>query len=169
MLCIIVIAVIYVLSRFFEMKIRKKPDGSAFVVDALWSNKWYYYIYFCGVHLICVFSIPFVMLVFFWVRLIATLRSAVRQQIGRHGGGKEVDPSMLVILIAVFLFCHGLFWVYNSRGFIFGTGFPVTPCINIKSLYLRVFLHIVLISNSSVNFFIYLVYLREFRRKLCPK
>ena len=171
-LSIIVIAVIYVLPRFFEMEIRKKPDGSAFVVDALWNNKWYYYIYFCGVHLICVFSIPFVVLVFFCVRLMAALRSAMRQPIGRHGGGKEIDTritSMLVILIAVFLFCHGIFWVYNSRKFIFRTSSPVTPCINIKSLYIRVFLYMVFISNSSVNCFIYLVYLREFRRKLCPK
>ena len=167
MLCITVIAVMYALPRFFEMEIKKKPDGSAFQVDALWGNKWYYYIYFCGVHFICLFSIPFTMLLFFCVRLIAALRTATRRTIKRHGGN-QVDTritSMLVILIAVFLFCQAFLWLYN----ILRIGPPVTPCIGINSLYIRVFVYTLFIFNSSVNFVIYLVYLKEFRRRLCTK
>ena len=150
------------------MGIRKKPDGSVYVVDALWGNKLYYYVYFCGVHFIFVFFIPCTMLLFFCVRLIIALRKATRQQVTINRGS-PLDTritSMLLVLIAIFLFCHSYLWLYNI---LFQHGSPETNCIVIKSLYMSVFLYIVFIFNSSVNCFIYLGYLKEFRRKLCSK
>ena len=167
MLFITVLSVIYALPRFFEMEIRKKPDGSAYAVDTLWAENWYDYVYFYGFQIIAVFIVPFIMLLFCCVRLIAALRTASRQPIGRHGGN-QVDTRisvMLVNLIAVFLFCQSFLWLYNILPF----GPPITPCIDIKSLYMRVFLYALFIFNASINCVIYLVYLREFRRKLCTK
>ena len=167
MLFITVFSIIDALPRFFEMEIRKKPDGSAYAVDALWGDNWYYYAYFYGFHIIAVFIVPFIMLLFCCVRLIAALRTASRQPIGRHGGN-QVDTRisvMLVNLIAVFLFCQGFLWLYNILPF----GPPITPCIDIKLLYMRVFLYALIIFNASVNCIIYLVYFKEFRRKLYTK
>ena len=106
MLSIVVIAVIYALPRFFEMDIRKKRDGSVYLVDVLWGNIWYYYVYFCGIHFIFVFWIPFTMLLFFCMRLKFALRKATRQQV-TNNRGSHLDTritSMLLVLIAVFLF-----------------------------------------------------------------
>ena len=167
MLSIIVIAVMYALPRFFELEIRKNPDGSAYLVDALWGNKWYYYIYFLAVHVICVLSIPFIMLSFFCARLIAALRKAARERVGRHGGN-QVDTritSMLVLVIAIFLFCQAVLWLYNALPI----APPITPCFDIKAFYIRAFVYTLFTFNSSVNCAIYLAYLKEFRRRVCTK
>ena len=164
MICIVLIAVAYVLPTFFDFKIRKAADGSTNIEVVLPNNRCYYYIYTIGCNAMFRYLIPFVMLLFFCVRIVTALRASRRQQLDRIGR-QQVDTkitSMLLVLLGVFLVCHVSIWIWNflhifsSIPFIYmAFGVPV-----IDVLY---------ILNSSVNCLIYLIYIKQFRRLLCGR
>ena len=125
----------------------------------------------------CDISFPgsFPMLLFFFVRIIATLHVARRQQLGRHGGQQMTRKftSMLLILLGVFFVCHVYIWIahiiillrpsslHTDQRHVYGEFVYV--------FYVGVISDVIYMLNSSVNCIIYLVYIREFRSLLCGR
>ena len=150
------------------------PPFLVFKFPGAWTP-WYYYIYENGFIVIFRFLVPFPMLLFFFVRIIATLHVARRQQLGRHGGQQMTRKftSMLLILLGVFFVCHVYIWIahiiillrpsslHTDQRHVYGEFVYV--------FYVGVISDVIYMLNSSVNCIIYLVYIREFRSLLCGR
>ena len=169
-LCIVFFSIVYVLPRFFQHKLTRTPDASRFNVEVLIdNNEWYYFIYHVGCKLIFCFLIPLAMLSFFCVRLITSLRAS-RWQPKDHHGGRHTNrsvTSMLVVLLGIFLACHIPNHLQSilRTVFVHGLHYPSPREVSI----LGDIFNIILLMNSSVNWIIYFVYIREFRRLQCKR
>ena len=163
-ICIVVLSVLSLIPSFFECQVRKSTDGSLPLVCPLLDNKWYYYIWYIGSGLVAGSLIPFSLLLGFCVRIIATLRAS-RKNADRHGNRRQDSSvtSMVLVLLGIFLVCHTFSWVHILLGVLL----PKTVYwYNVLS-YAYFCKEILLIFNSSVNWLLYFVHIREFRWKLC--
>ena len=148
--CVILISTAFVVPRFFEL-----------------NNMLYVYIYTVGCIFAFKFLIPLGMLLFFYVRLIASLHIARRQNLGRQSSC-NVDSrvvSMLIILLGIFLvthaanFCYVFLRVFKSHSL----------DVRISLSYTLYIVQFGIILNSSVNCLIYMVYIKEFKRIVCKR
>ena len=161
--CVILISTVFVVPMFFQFKLITM-DGSTHYERLLFKYKWYNYIYATGCFLAFYFFIPLCILLFFYVRIIAALRVARRQTLGRQRRC-YADPSyqvysMLIVLLGIFIlthatsFCHGVL-----RNFL-----PNTLDVRIPLYYTYPIAQLGITFNSSVNCVIYVVYMEEFRK-----
>ena len=168
MLGVILGSVAFSLPGFFETKLEKAPHSSSYLVKyPLIDNDWYFYTYKVGCTITFTFLIPFGLCLFFTARLVATLRLAREQPISRHGG-RQMDTNvtnMLVVVMAVFLVSYIPHSVGRFLHFFSRIGFNITSMI----IYFSIISIILLPLNSSLNIFIYLVYLKDFRRIMCGR
>ena len=133
----------------------------------LYDNDWYFYTYTVGCYITFNVLIVFSLSLFFTVRLVATLRAAREQPISRHGG-RQMDTkvtTMLVVLLTVFLVSYTPYVVSVVLNIFYRIGFDVIYIY----FYFNIIFNILIPLNSAVNFFIYLAYLKEFRRKVCGR
>ena len=157
--CVILASVVFALPRFFAYTIRRHPDGSIELVKGWVHNKWLFCIYFLECYSVIIFLVPYGILMFFCVRLIAALHATRVLPMERHGG-RQVDTrviSMLVALLAIPLACH-ITSILNMLLDIFGA--------LENEVYMYAVADIAIILNSSGNCLIYLAYMKEFRRLL---
>ena len=165
-ICIIIVSILFNLPRFFECRLRDEPDGSAYLACPLVYNVWYLYIYSLGCQIIGIFLIPFGMLLFFCVRISLALRSARRQQINRHGERLDTRiTSMLIILLGIFLVCQA-YWGIHMIVVVLA---PYTQYFLLFQHYSLSCSDSLILINSSVNFLIYMLYMKEYRKLLCKK
>ena len=169
-LCIIIFSIVYGIPRFFEYKLTTAADGSGYDAEVLIDNdKWYYFIYHVGCKALFCFLIPLAMLTFSFVRLITSLRASKRCPMEHHGGrhAKRRVNTMLVVLLGVFLACHIPNHLHSilSTVFVHGLHHPTPKAVNI----LGDILNVILLVNSSVNWVIYFMYNREFRKLQCKR
>ena len=168
--CVVLFSIAYGLPRFFSCTITKSDDGSEYIRKALLRNKvWYAYFYIIGCEMIFRFIIPFALLLFFCVRLTTTLREARKQLLDLHGG-RRVDTrvtSMLVTLLGVFLISNAPNFIYNSLRIILMHDIQFTR--SWTGMILSDTADIFVIMNSSINWFIYVAYIREFRERQCER
>ena len=170
MLCILLFSVVYGLPRFFSCKLTKSSDGSRNICKPLLDDKvWYHYFYKIGCELIFRFFLPFVLLLFFCVRLVTHLRAARKQSLGLCGG-RRMDTratSMLVTLLIVFLVCTTPNFIYNILRNIPKHFKFTSPLLRITLHYVSDISDMLAAFNSSCNWIIYFAYMREFRQKQC--
>ena len=163
----VLFSVLAMLPTFFECQLKKTENGSVYIFYTLEHNKWYNYIYRVGFCFIFGSLIPFSSLSSFCVRIIITLRAARRQPIDRHGNRIQETrvTSMVLVILGSFIFCH-IYWWFKRL------------CVNfltdkfyrhVWDTYGSAFGDLLLILNSSINWWIYFVYIKEFRGKLCQK
>ena len=170
MLCIVLVSVAYGLPHFFDYKVSSIDEPYTYRTRLLLDNVRYDVIYKHAFNIIFRFMAPFCILLFFVIRIVIALRASRRQRLDRHGG-QLVDTkvtAMLLVLLITFLVCHDCVSVYillNMHGpyFAFDYSSIFSPSDRIPSA------DVPYILNSSVNFFIYFVYLKEFRRTLCDR
>ena len=168
--CVVLFSIAYGLPRFFSCTITKSDDGTEYICKPLLHNKvWYKYFYIIGCEMVFRFIIPFALLLFFCVRLITTLRAARKQPLDLHGG-RRVDTrvtSMLVTLLVVFLISNAPNFIYNSLRIILMHDIQFTG--SRTRLILSDIADIFVIMNSSINWVIYVAYIREFRQRQCER
>ena len=148
--CVILMSTAFVVPMFFEFKLITM-DGSTHYERLLFKYKWYNYIYATGCFLAFYFFLPLCMLLFFYVRIIAALRVARRQPLGRQrrcsADFSQRVSSMLIVLLGIFLlthatsFCHGVL-----RNFL-----PNTLDVRIPLHYTYPIAQLGITFNSSVN------------------
>ena len=165
MISVIVFSVAFGIPLFFHCKVNENTNGFGDVICTLLDNKWYFYIYRVGFYLIFGSVFPVGMLIFFYVRIVTTLRAMDRQTMDRHGNhpqGTRVT-SMVLLILAVFLVQNIHSWILASL------------VIGLPDKFLIWTYHAVscaemlLILNSSVNWLIYVVYIKEFRRTVSER
>ena len=159
------VSVLIMLPSFFERKVRKTSDGSPYLVYTLLANKWYYYIWYLGTSLVCGTLIPFSILLFICVRIITTLRATRKQQLDRHGDRVQDSSvtSMVLVLLGIFLMCHTYSWLHILCTLLL----PENPYWYKVLSYAYMCKEVLIIFNSAINWVIYFVYVKEFRRTLC--
>ena len=167
-ICIVLFSILTLLPSFFECKVIQTSDGSSTVLCTWLDNKWYYFIYHVGFFLVLGSLVPFGILLFFRVRIIITLRAARRQPIDRHGDRLQETrvTSMVLVLLGVFIVCHIYWWIQ-----LFCVSFlPVDTFYSyIWITYGSSFADLLMILNSSINWWIYVVYIKAFQKTLCTK
>ena len=164
---IVLRSVFAVLPTFFECEMKKTEDGSLYISYPLEHSKWYNYIYRVGFCFVFGSLLPFVSLSFCCVRITITLRSARRQPIDRHGDHLQDTrvTSMVLVILGIFILCHIYWWIQRlCMNFL-----PDKFHRHIWDTYGAAFGDLLLILNSSINWWIYFVYIDEFRRTLCKK
>ena len=164
-ICVILCSIVYGLPKFFDYKLQRNADGSALSVKALIENKLYFYIYHVGCAWTFRFLIPAGMLIFFCVRLIIALRVARKQPITRHGAHQDDTriTSMLVFLLGIFL-------IYQICVYVIALLNMFLPMQRHIRIWLYATFPVIKLShilNSSVNWLIYVAYIKEFRKILC--
>ena len=165
LLCIILVVILFRLPSLVDCEVKKTTNGTLYLVNTLTDNKWYIYIYHIGCNVIFSFLIPFILLVFFCVRIITTLRAARRRPLGRHGDRLRDTKvtSMVLVLLGVFLVCNGLVWLNYSFHIVSNQNFHWRFVGN----YVRFCSEMLITTNSSVNWLIYFMYIKAFRRMVC--
>ena len=163
-ICIVLFSILALLPSFFECKVIKTTDGSPIVLSTLLNNIWYYYIYHVGCYFIFGSLIPFGFLIFFCVRIIMTLRAARRQPTSRHGNRLQETrvTSMVLVLLGVFVVCHVYWWIQLFCVYFLSDTFYYHVWIS----YSLSCAELLIIFNSSINCWIYIIYINEFRRTL---
>ena len=162
-ICIVLFSLLILLPSFFECKVIERADASPIELCTWVDNKWYKYIYNIGFYFIFGSLIPFGFLSFFCVRIIMTLRAARRQPIDRHGDRLRETriTSMVLVLLGVFIVCHVYWWIQLfCVNFLYHTAWGT---------YALSFAELLITLNSSMNFWIYLWFIKEFRETLCNK
>ena len=159
------VSALIMLPSFFEREVRKTSDGSPCLVYTLLANKWYYYIWYLGTSLVCGSLIPFSILLFICVRIITTLRVTRSQQLDRHGDRVQNSSvtSMVLVLLGIFLMCHTYSWLYILCKVLL----PESPYWYRVLSYAYMWKEVFIIFNQAINWVIYFVYIKEFRRTLC--
>ena len=163
---VVIGSIVYCVPKIFEWKMSRTADGIYTLNALIENNELYYYIYAVGCHLV----FPFGMLLFFCVRLTSSLRAARNQARITYRGHLGVSriTIMLIILIGIILACYAPNFRYRILVVFYIHSFYFTP----SQLVIRILqdiARILIMVNSSTNWFIYFVYMKEFGKKQCAK
>ncbi|KAK2171197.1 hypothetical protein NP493_1094g03022 [Ridgeia piscesae] len=159
-------AVLYNLPHFFEVELTEtqSPNGTVrylFQATSLGQSDVYRMVYFDVLYYIFSFALPLLLLVVLGAKLVVAYRAVLRRRrrSSRMGADQNITLVMIVVIV-VFVVCNAparvvqLLWSYRVQKC--GTvSFVVTELVNTLEVL-----------NSSVNFVIYCIYRRQFRRIL---
>jgi 7 transmembrane receptor (rhodopsin family) len=158
---IIAFAVLYNISRFWEVKVREYPDdehGTILCLTAseLRSNQDYINIYIHWLYLVFIYFIPFLSLAFFNTMIYKQVRKAnrERQRLSRTEKREIGLATMLFCVVIVFFLCNILALVTNILEAFYG----------LIDDYLVKTSNLLVTINSSVNFIIYVIFGEKFKR-----
>ncbi|XP_071042825.1 FMRFamide receptor-like [Parasteatoda tepidariorum] len=160
-LFITIMAIVYNIPRFWEVEHSEffAPELNhtvyKIVASQLRVNKLYYEVYHIWLYLLVMYFIPFLILTVFNIYIWHTVRRAnrERQTLSRKQEGEFSLAMMLLCVVVVFLTCNILALVINIIEY-FDIFLP--PLVRVSNLLVTV--------NSSVNFVIYCIFGRKFKR-----
>ena len=168
---IVCCSIVYMIPKFLEYKLVTTDDG-VYSEPQLAKSKWFIYIYTVGCEAMFRFFFPIPMVVILFVCLIRTLRT--RRRPIDFPEGRPMDNRLTAIatmLMSIYLVCTTPFFllivaeVYRFLGYSDGIWIITETVI----AYACPLLSNLIIFNSSVNFLVYAVCLKEFRRILCKR
>jgi hypothetical protein len=158
---IIAFALLYNMSRFWEVKVREYPDDQygkilCLMASELRENSDYINIYIHWLYLVFIYFIPFVSLAFFNTMIYKQVRKAnrERQRLSRTEKREIGLATMLFCVVIVFFLCNILALVTN----ILEAFYSIIDDYLVKTSNLLVTI------NSSVNFIIYVIFGEKFKR-----
>ncbi|GIY77573.1 FMRFamide receptor [Caerostris extrusa] len=160
-LFITLMAIFYNIPRFWEVEHSEyfAPDMNRTVYKVVASqlrvNKLYYEVYHIWLYLLVMYFIPFLVLMIFNILIWKTVRRAnkERQTLSRKQQGEFSLAMMLLCVVVVFLICNILALVINIIEYF---DIFLLPLVRVSNLLVTV--------NSSVNFVIYCIFGRKFKR-----
>ncbi|XP_035224039.1 FMRFamide receptor-like [Stegodyphus dumicola] len=160
-LLITTMAVCYNIPRFWEVEHQKVffPQLNRTVYKVIASqlrvNKLYYEVYHIWLYLLVMYFIPFLMLAVFNIYIWQTVRKAnrERQMLSRKQEGEFSLAMMLLCVVIIFLICNILALLVNIIEY-FDIFLP--SLVRVSNLLVTI--------NSSVNFVIYCIFGRKFKR-----
>jgi hypothetical protein len=164
---IFILAILYNIPRFCDDNVKLSQDGAQFVLyyTKLGSNKTFGYVYNVGLYYVVVYLIPFSALFFMVIKLIKAfeISKEKRRKMTKAKRDENDLTFTLVIVVIVFMFCQ----IFNPIRRAISLAQPAlrsacTPFA--KSLAFVATLGIML--NSAVNFIIYCVCGKQFRREM---
>lgn len=166
---IIVFSIVYNIPRFFEyhsVQVCVSPNDSqsAFEMSELGHNKFYRIVYANVLYFVVIHGGPLLLIAFFNVRLIVALKRRQLRWSEMSKGWYQQDVSVvLVVVMCVFIVCqtptfvdHVLWTVIDERA----------RLCERWHYYYTALADLLVVLNSSVNFVIYILTSRNFRRVL---
>ena len=133
----------------------------------------YYDIYQCALYIIVLYAIPLAMLVILNTRLISAIRRSrrkhrLRMQNPKERYGDHTDNNatlVLVIIVLVFILCETPELVFRVTTSVFRAVKRMESAMDMTVHYdLATVLELLMVVNSSTNFFIYCIFGRRFRQ-----
>ncbi|GIY11039.1 FMRFamide receptor [Caerostris extrusa] len=160
-LFITLMAIFFNIPRFWEVEHSEyfAPDMNRTVYKVVASqlrvNKLYYEVYHIWLYLLVMYFIPFLVLMIFNILIWKTVRRAnkERQTLSRKQQEEFSLAMMLLCVVVVFLICNILALVINIIEYF---DIFLLPLVRVSNLLVTV--------NSSVNFVIYCIFGRKFKR-----
>lgn len=168
------LSVLYNLCRFWEYKMVRDEDGSVGYVRSLRAHPGYFLGYYTSMYLLVHFIIPFTIIpILNWriavtIKVATTIRSKLTMAQKCDNPRQRQVTRMIIVVTAVFAgcnmmaFCLSIWEAISPASFRFHinghlwhsfTAYVFTEISNV-----------LIVLNSSVNFIIYLVYCRKYRR-----
>lgn len=172
-LLVVIIAVIYNVPRFFERAIEHSTDHCTgevtveVVKTSMRKSKHYFLIYMTVMHLICRTMGPLLILFFLNINLIRALQQVKRKHkdLAKKSKNHENITLMLIVVVSIFIMC--LLPDLVIRLIMTFRKFIPSLTINIWHLrYLNSMTNFMLTLNSAINFLIYCLIGKKFRRIL---
>jgi len=154
------LAVLINAPKFFESEVVYEEDNSMIMVTELRKNKNYTVYYQNWTRLFVLGLVPMLLLIFLNVRVFIAIHS-------RKSSGKETTYStILLLIVAIFILCHMPRVALNIYEFYEMEKISICgPAV--WSMIFKVFSNEVLPAlNSAINFFIYFLAGKKFRRSL---
>ncbi|KAK8718874.1 hypothetical protein OTU49_014403 [Cherax quadricarinatus] len=152
-------SIIYNIPRFWEVSYQEcymNGEKSSFVVASeLRLNQYYIEIYIMWMYLIVMYLVPFLSLIVFNFFIYQKVRAAnlERQHMSRLQQ-KEISLAvMLLVVVTVFFVCNVLAFIIN-----------ILELLNITIGLLTMASNLLVTINSSVNFIIYCIFSKRFRK-----
>ncbi|CAD5116431.1 DgyrCDS5321 [Dimorphilus gyrociliatus] len=161
---VILISLIYNVPRWFEFKLSDTNDNNTTVqmLTALGDNQLYNYIYKVYMYTIIIVIGPFLFLLCLNAALVRTLHRANRNmQQSKHSAQEHNITVVIIIVVGTFLVCQLPSIPDNICGAIYSSA-EVRESPNL--IRLHTLSNLMVISNSAVNFFLYAVFGKKFRR-----
>lgn len=159
---IVIFAFIYNLPKFFEITVYNerhwKYNITVYCVSPteLRSNEIYVTLYIHWMYFFIYYMFPFIALVIFNMAIYQRVRKANRdlQQLSRHQRREIGLATMLLCVVVVFLICNILPLVSNAH----------ETFIEDPPQWMVQFGNLLVTINSSINFIIYVIFGRKFKR-----
>ncbi|XP_061189954.1 FMRFamide receptor-like [Saccostrea echinata] len=166
---IFVCSVIYNVPRFFEFTVVEtwNPNLNRSVPEVmtttLGNNKDFRKVYFICLHLIVMFLAPFVLISILNIQLMRAVKNAkkTRNRMSTNAAKEANLTIMLIAVIVVFLICQLPSIADNILFTIFDQG--VLQC-SLHYVHLTSISNLMVTVNSAVNFILYCVFGKRFRR-----
>ncbi|XP_011879606.1 PREDICTED: FMRFamide receptor [Vollenhovia emeryi] len=161
-LVIVIVAFIYNLPKFWEIEVfherHWKYNITVYCVSPteLRSNDYYVTLYIHWMYFFVYYMFPFIALLIFNTAIYRRVRKANRdlQQLSRHQRREIGLATMLMCVVVVFLICNILPMVSNAHETFIAD--PPQWMVQIGNLLVTI--------NSSINFIIYVIFGRKFKR-----
>lgn len=162
---VILISLIYNVPRWFELKVSNNTGNHTIVqlqLTALGDDHLYNLIYKVYMYTIIIVIGPFLFLLCLNVALVRTLHRANRNmQQSKHSAQEHNITVVIIIVVATFLVCQ----LPSIADNICGAIYEKSQVLKSPSLIrLHTLSNLMVISNSAVNFFLYAVFGKKFRR-----
>ncbi|XP_053211183.1 uncharacterized protein LOC128394837 [Panonychus citri] len=152
-------AFLYNIPRFLEIEVFTTPEGSQSVrKTALRQNRLYYWLYYICLNLALLYIIPLSLLTALNTEIYKAIRRASRNR-ATLTNQEETElniASMLVLLVSIFIACNAPAFVVNCMEFFNAPGYELAV----------IFSNLLVCLNSSINFVIYCIFGKKFRKKL---
>lgn len=158
---IMVMSILYNIPRFWEVEHTEVYSDELnktiykVVASQLRVNKLYYEVYHIWLYIFVMYLIPFLILTVFNIYIWRTVRRAnlERQVLSRKQEGEFSLAIMLLCVVIVFLMCNILALIVNIIEYF---DIFLSALVRVSNLLITV--------NSSVNFVIYCIFGRKFKR-----
>src|SRR6218665_2342262 len=166
---ITIFSVIYNIPRFFEYRsvqvcLAPNVSRSAFEISELGDNKFYRIIYANVLYFVVIHGGPLLLITFFNVQLILALKRRQRRWAEMGKGWYQQDVSVvLVVVMCVFIVCQTPTFIDHILWTVVGE--QARHCGGWHYYYTAIG-DLLAIVNSSVNFVIYILTSRNFRKGL---
>ncbi|XP_015790938.1 sex peptide receptor-like [Tetranychus urticae] len=152
-------AFLYNIPRFIEIEVITSPEGIRSVRQtALRQNRLYYWLYYICLNLALLYIIPLSLLTALNTEIYKAVRRASRNR-ATLTNQEETElniASMLVLLVSIFIACNAPAFVVNCMEFFNAPGYEMAT----------IFSNLLVCLNSSINFVIYCIFGKKFRKKL---
>ena len=170
-LFLVIISIIYNIPRMLEFKTVVTEDpitnitSAAYVLTDLGKNSTFRHIYFIYMQLIVMLAIPFVLLAVLNTLLIRAVKRSemTTGKVNTRTRKENGLTIMLIAVIVVFMICQvpsiadNIFMVTLSPDLLYSPVFVKITCIST----------LMVITNSAINFYLYCVFGKKFRRVFC--
>ena len=166
--CVLLLSIVLYSSHFFETNIRIEDGHRGLYYNSWARQRWYRILTWVKLALFF-FIVPIGIILFLGLRVILGLRSAKTSQIRRpsqQDTSRDSVTRLVFVIILIFLICHTPRVVNRVLRILLPGDAKGCGTFN---FYFQKVANVLVTMNSAVNFLIYFIFSKKFRKILCKK